>query len=478
MEKINNPKVFISYAWTSENYQRKVINFASQLKSDGIEVLLDVWSTVGGNDLYDFMERSVKDETVTNVLILINDQYGKKADNRDGGVGTEAEIISPKLYTAAQQSKFIPIIFERNADGKIHIPVFLESRKYFDLSREDKYDDEYKMMVRHLYGRAYYREPEKGPTPKWVDEEFEITPKKHAAYDSLKENDSPKIKAGKFSGYLTEITDEMVEYAKSYSYIKEPEKYLAAYEESTRFRTEYLNIISNYQYIDNGASLIGDFLEDTFNKVDSVNQFGREFGMARLFEMFLYTMAVFLKKKDFHSAAYLLGRTYFVTRYEPKARSYDMFFRGGHQTNLDYSVSNRDGKEYYCGTAQYWMENIDTNFCSKMDFLAADQICANYSVYGNDYIGEHAWFPITYIYDKEDDSITSNWAVRLSSREKLDQMLTLMNYDSVEQFKKKFTEADERIYNGDLHHFGYSAAFRNVPLFGKYIKASEIGTQR
>lgn len=57
MEKINNPKVFISYAWSSANFQRRVLESASELKSDGIEVMIDVVNTIGGNDLFDFMEK-------------------------------------------------------------------------------------------------------------------------------------------------------------------------------------------------------------------------------------------------------------------------------------------------------------------------------------------------------------------------------------------------------------------------------------
>ena len=64
---IKHPKVFISYAWNSEDYQSKVISLASRLKDNGVEVILDKWNLREGNDMYAFMERSVTDDSVTNV---------------------------------------------------------------------------------------------------------------------------------------------------------------------------------------------------------------------------------------------------------------------------------------------------------------------------------------------------------------------------------------------------------------------------
>lgn len=49
---IENPKVFISYAWGSQAYQNRVLTLAMDLQSDGIDVLLDKWSLKEGNDTY------------------------------------------------------------------------------------------------------------------------------------------------------------------------------------------------------------------------------------------------------------------------------------------------------------------------------------------------------------------------------------------------------------------------------------------
>ena len=114
---IEHPKVFISYAWGSEDYRLKVRSFATDLMENGIDVLLDQWSLKEGNDTYAYMESCVTDESVTNVIILLDPTYSKKADDRKGGVGTETQIISPEIYGKVTQEKFIPVVFERDDNG-------------------------------------------------------------------------------------------------------------------------------------------------------------------------------------------------------------------------------------------------------------------------------------------------------------------------------------------------------------------------
>ena len=64
------PRVFISYSWTSDAYQREVVRLAERLVGDGVDVVLDVWDLHPGDDKYAFMERCVTDGTITKVLIL------------------------------------------------------------------------------------------------------------------------------------------------------------------------------------------------------------------------------------------------------------------------------------------------------------------------------------------------------------------------------------------------------------------------
>lgn len=122
MTKIENPKIFISYCWSDDDYIVKVVDFAKRLRSDGINVVLDQFQMKLGNDMNNFMEKCVTDSTITNVLILLSPDYKIKADARTGGAGIETQIISGEVYSNVENTKFIPIVFEK--EGKTIVLVY------------------------------------------------------------------------------------------------------------------------------------------------------------------------------------------------------------------------------------------------------------------------------------------------------------------------------------------------------------------
>lgn len=96
---MSEPKVFISYSWSTPTHERWVLDLAEELIESGINVILDKWDLKPGQDSIDFMEQMVKDPSIDKVLIISDKGYAEKADNRSGGVGTETQIISKKYTT-------------------------------------------------------------------------------------------------------------------------------------------------------------------------------------------------------------------------------------------------------------------------------------------------------------------------------------------------------------------------------------------
>lgn len=47
-KSIENPKIFISYAWGSQEHDEKVIALATNLKGDGVDVIFDKWQLKEG----------------------------------------------------------------------------------------------------------------------------------------------------------------------------------------------------------------------------------------------------------------------------------------------------------------------------------------------------------------------------------------------------------------------------------------------
>ena len=482
MDKIDHPKVFISYAWGTHEYQMKVLAFATSLINDGIEVLLDKWEISAGNDMNNFMEKSVTDPSVTNVLILLDENYANKANKRTGGVGTETQIISQQVYASVEQTKFIPIVFERNSNGEVCKPAYLQSRYHFDLSQESNYDTEYKNLVRALFGIETYQKPEVGIRPSWVDEQVMVSPRIISAYDSLKENKPESVKQEQLISYLGEIEDSIVAYANTpYSGGLQFDQYIDAYAANRDIRKKYLLLLTKSIYCANRAEIIGDFLETVHNRLENISSLGYELSNIFLHELFIYTIAGFIKRKSYIEAGYLLGRTYFPSRASfdgTTGKSYSLFYSGSSHTNLDNAVKKRDDKNYYSGTAQYWISTLDVEYCTKEDFTAADAICYNYSIYGNGYLDHWAWFPVTYVYANEYDNFITRLAKQLSSKEKLTKIISLFNYDTVESFIEKCTEVEKAMSQGKYRDYRYSSAFESAPVISGAIKSSELGTLR
>ena len=134
-----HPKVFISYAWANNNTTSFVLNLAKRLVQHGVEVVLDRWSLKEGQDKYSFMEKTVNDASITNVLLVCDKAYKERADARRGGVGDETTVITPEIYGNASQTKFIPILLERDDNGNDYLPAYIKSRLYVDFFNENGY---------------------------------------------------------------------------------------------------------------------------------------------------------------------------------------------------------------------------------------------------------------------------------------------------------------------------------------------------
>ena len=168
MQEDKEPRVFISYSWSSDAI---VMPLAERLISQGVDVVLDKWDLKEGQDKYAFMERSVNDPSITKVLIICDKKYADKANSRTGGVGDETAIISSEVYGQVEQEKFIPIIAERDSEGNPYVPAYIKSRIYIDLSNEGNYEEEYEKLLRNIYNKPLYRKPALGTRPDWLDEE-------------------------------------------------------------------------------------------------------------------------------------------------------------------------------------------------------------------------------------------------------------------------------------------------------------------
>ena len=472
--KIQDPKVFISYAWGTKEYQNKVLAFASDLIGDGIQVELDRWSLNEGNDMYAFMEKSVTDPSITNVLILLDPNYEKKANERSGGVGTETQIISPEIYNKVKQDKFLPIIFEKGINGEVPKPAYLKSLLYFDLSNIDNYNEEYQRLVKRLYGIEIIKKPKLGDKPAWLESSNIIKIKTRNTYDILKSNFSQKVKKEKFELFLTDFKEKVIGFKKSESISKAThEEYIALYEETKVIRDEFLFLMQFVSYVDDGEKLVASKLEEICDELSQKYGLVDEIQKTLLHEIFIYIIAIYFKNKNFEALSYTFTKTYFLASSYNRAQSFYIFYE--YNERFDDAINKRDDRRYYSGVAKYLVENINVDICSKNEFIFADILCYNASLFVKDYEESYEWFPITYVYGGYNNITFKNFAIKLQSRENLLSVITIFGYETINDFKKKFIKIEEDLNNKLIKPYGYSGSFEDAPIICQYIKSIDLG---
>ena len=75
--EIVHPKVFLSYAWESEEHQDWVRKFAARLRRDGVDAILDQWDLDLGDNRFLFMDRIA---SVDSVVIVCTPRYAEKSN--------------------------------------------------------------------------------------------------------------------------------------------------------------------------------------------------------------------------------------------------------------------------------------------------------------------------------------------------------------------------------------------------------------
>lgn len=142
------PVVFISYSWDSDDHANWVIELASDLTRSGVKVILDRWDLHFGDDKTTFMERGISKSTF--VLVVCTPKYAEKANQRQGGVGYEAMIITGQLAAHIESRKFIPIL--RSGSWDTDTPTWLATRLGVDLRGNPYPTKQFDALVDHISG--------------------------------------------------------------------------------------------------------------------------------------------------------------------------------------------------------------------------------------------------------------------------------------------------------------------------------------
>lgn len=478
------PKIFISYSWTTPKHEDWVINLAERLVSDGVDVVIDKWNLKEGHDKYNFMETMVKSEDIQKVLIILDKKYSEKAEQRTGGVGTETQIISPKIYSDVSQEKFIPIVAEKDDNGNAYVPTFLESRIYIDLSDQDKFEEGYEALLRNIYQRPSYNKPKIGKAPSYLFEETPMTHKTSSIVRSFENQISKSPK--RINSILREFLDDFFNDLKGYSANIGSTREIVAFGKAihdniisyTPLRNDYILFLDKLfkSELDFDIDIFIKFFEklpilkDPQDNRSSWTQ--SEFDNFKFFihEIFLYTIAIGLKNEKYKFIEEILYSGYFFQGrydYKKEAQRFDELYN--YVEIFDQYYKQTYSKDYFSPMADLIIKRLP-DIVSLDELVNADLLIGYIAALEN-----LRWFSITYVYRTRDNGKFELFN-RLVSHRHFEKVKVLFNVNTVTEFQEKiktFQSTDK-----GQNRIGYSGSFdRVIPIY-ELVEVDKVGTIR
>ncbi len=331
-EEASSPKTFISYSRTDADHIKWVVELATELKENGVEVVLDEWHLQEGQNLHAFMEQAVNDPEVDKVIVICDEEYARKADEREGGVGTETQIISQDLYDEVDpqnpQQKFAAVVTEKDEKGNAYLPTYLRGRLYIDMSTPDLRLDNFEQLLRWLYDQPVSEEPEQGNPPEYLfqDEGVELGTRSRAnrAKKMLRNGDSAARGSLReyFETYATNLERFRID---SEGLHLPPEKVLESIDNFLPARNEAVDVfttLATYWPGEEAGEVLHRFFEDLLPYLYGRNPRQRQDTKADNFafvirELFLYAVAALLKERRFEGVDLLMSRDYYLESKRP-----------------------------------------------------------------------------------------------------------------------------------------------------------------
>jgi hypothetical protein len=325
------PKTFVSYSWTSPQHQQWVIELATQLREHGVDVILDKWDLREGQDSTAFMERMVTDPNVQKVVMVFDRAYAEKADKRAGGVGTETQIISSEVYNKVEQTKFVGVASELDADGKAYTPAYYKSRIYIDLSSDEIYASNFEQLLRWIFDKPLHVKPTLGRVPEFLADDaitLGTASKARRARDLIHTAAANAVPA--LEDYFEAFAEGLENFRISAG--QKPHEFdelvVKSIDAELPYRNEFIAVTRavarfwNPQYIDNIHRFFERVAIYQFRSIKMTSYRDWDFDNFRFIvhELFLYALAILLREQRFVEAGDWLDRNYYLGEVTPNAK--------------------------------------------------------------------------------------------------------------------------------------------------------------
>ncbi len=405
-----SPKVFISYSWTSEEHTQWVGELGERLMSDGVDVILDQWSLEDGHDVNAFMEKMVTDPSIKKVIVVCDSLYAEKADGRKGGVGTETQIISKEVYESVEQTKFIPLLRERDKAGRACLPVFLANRKYIDWSDPDKEAEAYEQLLRNILERPKRQKPALGSVPAHLfdDESVALTSVQKARRFRELVTTGKGNPLAAFDDFATEFLREFEDLRMTYSRDESEtwcQRIRSNIESGSKHRDVFADVIYDgirYLPSDQFVPHVLELLESVLTFQYRPQTIGSSFKCSEdnykvlIYELFLYSVAAFVKAKKYAEVKQLIEHHYVAAReaLDGSKRGHSFCDFNNYPNSIEEQCSQQGNSRRISVTADLIHDRANNKIVKFSDILQAD-VLLTLAARGR------GWYPRCMVYSRD-----------------------------------------------------------------------------
>lgn len=466
-EEVKNPKVFVSYSWSSAEHQKFVIELSEKLTIDGVIVIIDKWDLKEGQDKYVFMEKMVNDQSVDKVLIISDKSYKEKADTKTGGVGTESQIISSEIYEKVEQTKFIPIVTEFNQDGEPFLPTFLKNRIYVNFSDNSAFYDEYDKLLRNIYNQPIFIKPALGIAPAHLFSEKQTIVITQQKFNLLKDAITKEKIISK--AFCSDYFEDFIVGIENYRLPeKDSEKALddqlldnlknLKFYRDQLFEVYKLLITSTNDF--SYYEMLFDFFEKLLrlnfapNNINSYSEWW--FDNYRFFntENFLFFISILIKYKKYDEVIFFTKEKYYISDGYYRG-NYDFTSFNSYIRSLDVHRKSRLNSNRISITADLVKERHNSTIISFEEIMQSDFILALMSIFDNNSRSNY-WFPRTLVFKGWHSNIAFPIFVKAETKRYFEVIGKLFQVNDRYELIAKYKKADE-VYDLKNWRFDYSS---------------------
>lgn len=474
--RTTHPKVFISYAWGKNKARVKEI--ADRLIGEGVEVVIDVYDLKPGMNKHFFMQKLVDDPSVEKVLMFCDAEYVRKANDFKGGVGEESTIISSEVYGRVGQTKFIPVVLERDQDGQACLPTMCKALIYNDFSTPELEAEEFGRLVRNLWGVPDARKPILAPRPRWLDAPAANTAALRAQL-SIQETAVKKVPNP--NGVLVRTTQEFIAALNSLVVPGSGDGDLMEFISQTEeIRNCFVLFVENgllQEGVD--GEKIGTIIEKMYNGIDLSpvmnNPALEESCLFFFWDVFICTTALLIEYERFGDLHRFLNRTYYLrnligTSNDPTPYSFSQFRHA--LRLLEGPYKQKINPRLISLAADVLTKRTFGSVITKRNLVVADVVLAHLAMlYGQSQTG-FTWYPALAPYS-DYAGYDLPWA-RLGSRSFCAKLFPLFGVADMDAFRQIVREMSDK-WKADQKSSYYSGGW-GIPRVLSQKEYEEIGT--